>query len=133
MAVSGPVSHRRTCVSLPQSRTGSSLPGGSPRWRPVRIAVAPRRARFASDSAAPLGAILTWAALEALGRAGDPAIATDGAARLFDALRLRDVLAGAARRLGVEGEDCWRAAAGARRARCSRRARRTRSRLVDRL
>jgi glycosidase len=72
------------------------------------------RALFAGDRDGALGAIVAWAALEALGRVGDPSSATDTAARLFDALRLRDVLAEAAGRLGVAGEDCWRTAASVR-------------------
>ncbi len=72
------------------------------------------RALFATDSGAALGTILAWAALEALGRVGNPSNATDSAVRLFDALRLRDVLAEATSRLGLQGEDCWRAAAGVR-------------------
>jgi hypothetical protein len=61
-----------------------------------------------------LGAILAWAALEALGRVGDPSDAPGSAARMFDALRLRGVLADAVARLGLEGEDGWRAAARVR-------------------
>jgi glycosidase len=72
------------------------------------------RALLAADREAPLGAIAAWAALEALGSVADPAMAADAAARLFDALRLREVLAGAAERLGVAGEDRWRVAAGLR-------------------
>ena len=53
-----------------------------------------RGALFAADSQPALGAILAWAALEALGHMGDPSNATDSTTRLFDALRLRDVLAG---------------------------------------
>jgi glycosidase len=60
------------------------------------------------------GTFLAWAALEALGHLCDPANATDAAARMFDALRLRAVLAEAAAGLGLEGEECWRAAARVR-------------------
>jgi glycosidase len=72
------------------------------------------RALVATGTGAALGPILAWAALEALGRAHDPSNATEAAARLFDALRLRGVLAGALERLGLEGEECWRAAARVR-------------------
>jgi len=68
------------------------------------------RGFFAHDAAA-LGALLGWCALEALGRACDPANSAASAARLFDVLRLRAVLAEAVERLGLEGEECWRAAA----------------------
>jgi glycosidase len=71
------------------------------------------RALFAADDAAALGTLLAWCALEALGRVSDPSNAPD-AARLFDALRCRGVVAEAAGRLGLEGEECWRAAARVR-------------------
>ena len=69
------------------------------------------RALFEPHNAAALGAVLGWCALVALGRACDPANAAESAARLFDSLRLRSVLAEAEGRLGLEGEECWRAAA----------------------
>ena len=72
------------------------------------------RSLFAPDNVAAVGALLGWCALEALGRAYDPANAAESASRLFDALRLRSVLAEAAGRLGLEGEECWRAAARVR-------------------
>jgi glycosidase len=72
------------------------------------------RGLFAADNAAALGTLLAWCALEALGRLSDPWDAPDSAARLFDALRIRGVLAEVAGRLGLEGEDCWRAAARVR-------------------
>jgi hypothetical protein len=72
------------------------------------------RALFEPHHAAALGALLGWCALEALGRACNPANAAESAARLFDALRLRGILAEAEGRLGVEGEECWRAAARVR-------------------
>ena len=76
------------------------------------------RALVAPHNAAALGALLGWCALEALGRACDPANAAESAARLFDSLRLRVVLAearGAARPRG-------RGMLAGRRA-CARRAR----------
>jgi glycosidase len=72
------------------------------------------RALLAVNDVAALGAILGWCALEALGRACDPANAAESAARSFDSLRLRSVLAEAAGRLGLEGEECWRLAARVR-------------------
>ena len=60
------------------------------------------------------GAILAWAALEALGRMAAPAEPMAAAARMFDALRLRGVVAEAAERLGVVGEGAWRTAARVR-------------------
>jgi glycosidase len=72
------------------------------------------RALFEPHNVAALGALLGWCALEALGRAYDPANAAEVAARLFDSLRLRGVLAEAEKRLGLEAEECWRAAARVR-------------------
>jgi glycosidase len=72
------------------------------------------RSLFEPHNVAALGAVLGWCALEALGRACDPANASESAAGLFDSLRLRSVLAEAEGRLGLEGEDCWRAAARVR-------------------
>jgi glycosidase len=72
------------------------------------------RALFEPSNAAALGALLGWCALEALGRVRDPANAGKLAACLFDSLRLRGVLAAAEERLGLEGDECWRAAARVR-------------------
>jgi hypothetical protein len=72
------------------------------------------RAFLEPHDVASLGALLGWCALEALGRACDPVNAAESAARLFDSLRLRGVLAEAEGRLGLEGEVCWRAAARVR-------------------
>ena len=72
------------------------------------------RALFEPHNAAAFGAVLAWCVLEALGRVYDPANAAESAVRLFDLLRLRSTLAEAAERLGVEGEEGWRAAARVR-------------------
>jgi hypothetical protein len=92
----------------------------------VRLEAMPRlaalQARFAApwtsrvralliDGRGAVAGILAWAALEALGRLMDPGNASTAAARLFDTLRLREVLGGAAARLGLEGDDAWRLAA----------------------
>ena len=61
-----------------------------------------------------LGAIVGWAAFEALGRLGAPSNVGAAGTRLFDALRLRGVLAQAGARLGLEGDEGWRAAARVR-------------------
>ena len=76
----------------------------------------PRAARMllAADGTGTLGPIVAWAALEALGRAADPAHPEEAASRMFDSLRLRSVVAEALGPLGVEGEDRWRAAARVR-------------------
>jgi glycosidase len=72
------------------------------------------RALFEPRDAAALGALLGWCALEALGRVCDPTNAAESAARLFDSLRLRGVLATAEECLGLAGDECWRAAARVR-------------------
>jgi hypothetical protein len=72
------------------------------------------RALFEPRDVAAVGVLLAWCALTLLGRAFDPPNAAESAARLFDALRLRSVLAEAVGRLGREGEECWRAAARVR-------------------
>src|SRR5262249_47599938 len=72
------------------------------------------RALFDPHDVSALGAILGWCALDALGRACDPTNAAESAARLFDSLRLRGILAEAVERLGLDGEECWRAAARVR-------------------
>jgi glycosidase len=69
------------------------------------------RALFQPRDAAALVALLGWCALEALGRLCDPANPSARAARLFDSLRLRGVLAAAEECLGVAGDEGWRAAA----------------------
>lgn len=75
----------------------------------------PRQARtLLTGERGALGGILAWAALEALGRLCDPSSAGEAAARLFDALRVRGVLADAAARLGLEGDAPWRVAARVR-------------------
>jgi glycosidase len=75
----------------------------------------PRQARvLLAGEREALGGILGWAALEALGRVGGASNVSAAAARLFDALRVRGVLAEAAARLGLEGDDAWRAAARVR-------------------
>jgi glycosidase len=71
------------------------------------------RAMLVAAGGAP-GAVVAWAALEALGRQADPTGPTEAAARLFDGLRLRPVLAEAFTALGAEGEDAWRDAARVR-------------------
>jgi hypothetical protein len=72
------------------------------------------RALLAPDEPAAVGALLAWSALEALGRARDPANAAECAVRLFDSLRLRAVVADEAGQLGLDGEERWRAAARVR-------------------
>jgi glycosidase len=74
---------------------------------------APARELLGGTEAAR-GAIVAWAAVEALGHLAAPSVPSTEAARLFDALRLRPVVAEAAARLSLEGDDTWRAAARVR-------------------
>ena len=57
------------------------------------------------------GAVLAWAALEAIGVAQDPESPCTGAVAVFDGLRLRQAIAEALAILGLEGDDRWRASA----------------------
>ena len=66
----------------------------------------------AMEKTLPLwGAVVAWAALEAVGVAQDSSSPCGGAVVVFDALRLREPIAGALAKLGMPGEDRWRAAA----------------------
>jgi hypothetical protein len=57
------------------------------------------------------GTVLAWCAMEALGRVCNPKDPEHSAAQLFDTLRLREQMAEGFGRLGMTGEDRWRAAA----------------------
>ena len=72
------------------------------------------RALVVPETAVALGPIVAWGAVEALGHLADRAKPREAAARFFDALRLRAVVADAVERLGLQGEDRWRAAARVR-------------------
>jgi glycosidase len=56
-------------------------------------------------------AIVAWATIHALGETLDPSAPEQAGTKLFDALRLREPIAEAFSRFGVEGEDRWRASA----------------------
>ena len=73
-----------------------------------------RRAAPAAQAPGIWGTLLAWCALEALGRACDPAEPDRAAVRLFESLRLREPMADAIAALGLEGEERWRAAARVR-------------------
>jgi len=67
-----------------------------------------------SASAATWGPVLAWAALEALGRLQDPEDSDRAAVAVFDTFRLREPMAAAFERLGLAGDERWRAAARVR-------------------
>ena len=51
---------------------------------------------------------MAWAAIEALGSYCDPAGTNQAASQVFDALRLREVMAQSLEKLGTHGEERWR-------------------------
>ncbi|MGZ4787500.1 MAG: alpha-amylase family glycosyl hydrolase [Terriglobales bacterium] len=65
-----------------------------------------------SDNAVPIwSSVIAWAAAESLGHCCDAADPEVVAAQIFDALRLREVMAEAFAAAGATGDDRWRAAA----------------------
>jgi len=66
------------------------------------------------ENGARWATVVAWAAVHALGELLDPAEPATAAAKLFDALRLRNTLADALSQVGMEGEERWRAAARVR-------------------
>ena len=83
-------------------------------WPEEARAVLPTAGSTAEHAAGIWGTLLAWCALEALGRACDPADSDHAAVRLFESLRLREPMADAFALLGFEGEQRWRAAARVR-------------------
>jgi len=83
-------------------------------WPEEARAVLPAAGSGPERAAGIWGTLVAWCALEALGRACDPAEPDRAATRLFELLRLREVLAEAFAALGVAGEERWRAAARVR-------------------
>jgi hypothetical protein len=74
-----------------------------------------RRTRaLVTGGRAALAGIVGWAALEALGRLRDPVSPGVAGGRLFEALRIRSVLADAATQAGLESDEAWRLAARVR-------------------
>ena len=83
-------------------------------WPDEARAVLPTAGSPAAHAPGIWGTLLAWCALEALGRACDPAEPDRAAVRLFEALRLREPMADALAALGLEGDERWRAAARVR-------------------
>lgn len=80
-------------------------------WSKEASAVLPATG-LAIDRAVPVwGTVIAWCALEAIGIAQDGDLPGTVAVRVFDSLHLRDALAESFLRLGLSGEDRWRAAA----------------------
>jgi hypothetical protein len=76
--------------------------------------VLPAREKSPETATQIWGTVLGWCALKALGEAQNPADPDAAAARAFDALRLRETIAGVFEKLGFAGEERWRAAARVR-------------------
>ncbi len=83
-------------------------------WPDEACAVLPTAGGAREHATGIWGTLLAWCALEALGRACDPADPDRAAVRLFESLRLREPMADAFAVLGLEGEPRWRAAARVR-------------------
>ena len=91
-------------LRLPQ--LGSEL-----RWSSEAAKVIPTGDTTAENSAAVWSSVIAWAATEALGPCCDPGDPTAISSQIFDALRLREVMAEAFAAAGAVGEERWRAAA----------------------
>ena len=96
-------------LRLPALETRFSTP-----WPDEACAVLPTAGSTREHATGIWGTLLAWCALEALGRACDPADPDRAAVRLFESLRLREPMADAFAVLGIEGEQRWRAAARVR-------------------
>jgi glycosidase len=81
------------------------------KWSPEASAVMPSTG-LPLDSTLPIwGTVVAWAALETLGSAQDPQSSHQASVSEFDALHLRSAFAESLGRLGMQGEDRWRAVA----------------------
>jgi glycosidase len=77
-------------------------------WSTHACAVLPNDS--ANGNGPQWASVVAWGALQALGELLDESNPGPAATRLFDALRLREPLAESFARLGLEGEERWRAA-----------------------
>ncbi len=83
-------------------------------WSGEALDVLPAKENAPGTAPRIWGTVLAWCALNALGEAQNPADPSAAAARSFDALRLRESMADAFEKLGLAGEERWRAAARVR-------------------
>jgi hypothetical protein len=81
-------------------------------WTTAACEVLP--GRFGKHASAQWATIVAWAGIDCLGELLNPADPAQAATRLLDALKLRQPMADAFSRFGLEGEDRWRAAARVR-------------------
>jgi hypothetical protein len=80
-------------------------------WSAESAAVIPTT-KILEVKAAPIwSSLIAWAAMEMVGRCCDPADPDVVSSQLFDAMRLREVMAESFAAAGAAGEDRWRAAA----------------------
>ncbi len=93
-------------LRLPQLAREKSLP-----WSTEAAKVVPTADTTADNPASVWGSVIAWAAAEALGPCCDPGDPTAISSQIFDALRLREVMAESFAAAGAVGEERWRAAA----------------------
>ena len=79
-------------------------------WSAETAKVLPTAKAAADNSAALWSSIVAWAAVEALGHCCDPEDPDVISSQIFDALRLREVMAESFAAAGAVGDDRWRAA-----------------------
>jgi hypothetical protein len=80
-------------------------------WSKDAAMVLPAAATPPEAAAATWSSVIAWAASEALGHCCDPTDPSVISAQIFDALRLREVMAESFAAAGAAGDDRWRAAA----------------------
>jgi len=80
-------------------------------WSAEARAVLPNASATRAAAAPTWGCVLAWALLESAARAAAPSDPESYALALFDEGRLRQPVAEALEKLGVQGEDRWRASA----------------------
>jgi glycosidase len=80
-------------------------------WSPDAEFVIPVHTRSDPKAVAVWATILGWCAVDAMADAYEDPLREKTAVRLFDGLRLREVLAGILSAAGLQGEETWRSAA----------------------
>jgi hypothetical protein len=83
-------------------------------WSKDAAMVIPAAATQPNATAFIWSSVIAWAAVEALGHCCDPTDPSVISAQIFDALRLREVMAESFIAAGATGDDRWRAAARVR-------------------
>jgi hypothetical protein len=83
-------------------------------WPAEARAVLPSSNGEDTNQAGIWGTVIAWCALEGLGQFYDPLEPEHAGAQLFEAMKLREPMAQSLEKLGVEGEERWRAVARVR-------------------